>query len=1379
MRHFKFVLVRLCIFILFLSSAFQLSALGNREENGFVAGGEQPWESRPFEAPVRDLLEAASAVELEEAKQAKVLLHEDVYTILGDGRVERQNRWVYEILDEKGVENWASTTTSWSPWYQHRPEVRVRVSGPDGKDAFLDPSVLVVSAAESYSDKIYSDTQTLSGPLPHIRIGSVIEELREVRDSKPFFRAGSVQRITWFKNFPVAARRVVIRKEEGTALKIRVVGLDHLEPVKRNRDGFEELVYLQEDCPRAEPTERDLAPDADPVAHIAISTGSDWAAVNRQYLESVNRAVEGTDLSEISLSLKGDSETQTINSIVKYLNDKVRYTGMELGENSLIPFTPRETLDRGWGDCKDKSVLLTQLLKGAGIPAYPALVRTNSRRDINPDMPGLGDFNHCIVFVDGEKPLWIDPTSDFLEPGTIGIYEQDRHALIIREGSDSLVKTSREVARDNRVEELYEYRLTEKGFAELDITKRYHGSLATSLRSAYNYRSDKELKENMAGGVKKAFRFGEVESFEYSEPRDLSTPFEIRATVTGMGRAVTEFATAVAAVMQNEIVDILPSYFLSAPGKEEERESDFYFSQPMEVERTYRIIPPRGFVLEQLPKSRSVMIGPLALQREVTVDEGVITIRLNFSTGEERLSGKDALYLKKNASAYYSGTKAISLNFYHEGEKLLSEGDYQGSLAKFREYAAGEDVAAIHHIRLAKAYLTARLGNLARQEIETAVEMDPENALAWYLRGLIYQSNEIGRSLQPGFDLSEATLSYRKAAELDDDNYDYRLRLADLLTYNERGVQYAPDSASSEAVELLEALIEDHPAGKEQYENKLLFAVYFSNRYEKVAEIAEGLANKGLKRLFIALSRYFLDGMEAMNLYLEQELSQNEMSEMKQQIAGLLVEKQSYADAAVLMRAAAVGSENAFNLEYEADLIAEVVPFDVQAVEGDDPEALVTRFLYSLFQSDGVDFSALKPMLSEPLFLEMADSENEGGFEFYYDTFIRDSVGAFSQFAPMMDRFFSGISLHVEEAGKHAFEVKANLQETGFRGMLNFFMVREGGELRIASFNGNLDGLGASLIRLTKSGNRSEVERVLEWLKERYRLQSVRVGEPLDGFVFVRMMEEWDPQQQGELELVLAALAAETGGAGESIAPLTAATKGDDRERALHASAALVEAYRDLKDPVNYLKHAKPLYEAYPESSMASLFYMRALLLNERTDEAYAILQASEQAGMDEEKLAMLYHEYYGYTVDYAGYKVYVEELESEGKVTAVNYNLLSWLSLFKEEGPGDRDFLYARKAVKMTESKDSAILHTLACLYADAGRCNEAVNLLDELEELSPSGRYTSADWYLYGRIAEQYGIPETARSAYAKVQMDENLSTIPVSCWTLVQNRYQILGE
>ncbi len=91
---------------------------------------------------------------------------------------------------------------------------------------------------------------------------------------------------------------------------------------------------------------------------------------------------------------------------------------------------------------------------------------------------------------------------------------------------------------------------------------------------------------------------------------------------------------------------------------------------------------------------------------------------------------------------------------------------------------------------------------------------------------------------------------------------------------------------------------------------------------------------------------------------------------------------------------------------------------------------------------------------------------------------------------------------------------------------------------------------------------------------------------------------------------------------------------------------------------------------------------------------------------------------------------------------------------------------------------KKASILHTLACLYADLGRATEAREVILQAMEAGGYDEPKSHDWYVFGRIAEHYGVAEAAAQAYGKVEAPEREEDLLTSTYAMAQRRLEALA-
>jgi hypothetical protein len=180
------------------------------------------------------------------------------------------------------------------------------------------------------------------------------------------------------------------------------------------------------------------------------------------------------------------------------LHRNVRYTGVEFGESSLIPQFPSETLKRGYGDCKDKAALLVTMLRSAGIPASLALLNTGPGRELNTNQPGMGMFDHAIVYVPAsgaDSDLWIDATAQYSQAGMLPWMDYGRWALIVDEKTESLKKVPDITSAENVHRETREVTLAEYGIATFAETDDEIGPDEADYREYYS-RDSKQVRDD-------------------------------------------------------------------------------------------------------------------------------------------------------------------------------------------------------------------------------------------------------------------------------------------------------------------------------------------------------------------------------------------------------------------------------------------------------------------------------------------------------------------------------------------------------------------------------------------------------------------------------------------------------------------------------------------------------------------------------------------------------------------------------------------------------------------------------------------------------------------------------------------------------------------
>ena len=128
------------------------------------------------------------------------------------------------------------------------------------------------------------------------------------------------------------------------------------------------------------------------------------------------------------------SRREKIKRLYEYVTTNIDYVGIELGIWAIKPHSAPEIFKAGYGDCKDKTTLLSTMLSVVGIQSYPVLISAGESSRILREIPSLSYFNHMILAVEENDDgglIWLDATAETCAFGDLPASDQDRWALIV------------------------------------------------------------------------------------------------------------------------------------------------------------------------------------------------------------------------------------------------------------------------------------------------------------------------------------------------------------------------------------------------------------------------------------------------------------------------------------------------------------------------------------------------------------------------------------------------------------------------------------------------------------------------------------------------------------------------------------------------------------------------------------------------------------------------------------------------------------------------------------------------------------------------------------------------------------------------------------
>lgn len=220
----------------------------------------------------------------------------------------------------------------------------------------------------------------------------------------------------------------------------------------------------------------------------------DWGVNVFKYNEKLSPELI-KKINEIKNSYK--TEGERIKATLDFVQDEVRYLGLESGIGAYKPSSPNKIYNQLFGDCKDKSMLLVAMLREMKIKAYPVLINTYLKGSIKKFLPSPYQFNHCVAKVITKEggEYWYDPTISN-QGGNYNhtIFPDYRVGLVLKEGNSSL--TDIFPFHSNYTEVTDNFILEEVGKgATLNIHSVYMDGEADNMRALYKNNSISSIKK--------------------------------------------------------------------------------------------------------------------------------------------------------------------------------------------------------------------------------------------------------------------------------------------------------------------------------------------------------------------------------------------------------------------------------------------------------------------------------------------------------------------------------------------------------------------------------------------------------------------------------------------------------------------------------------------------------------------------------------------------------------------------------------------------------------------------------------------------------------------------------------------------------------------
>ena len=443
---------------------------------------------------------ASSKLSSDAQSGIQYLLSDHQFRITSSG-AQRYFRRLRKVLSAAGLESVSQIKIDFEPTYQELVIHHVHIiRGGVTVDVLRPGDIKIIQQETELSERLYNGTLSAVFFLNDVRSGDTIDCAYSVNGDNPVMGGRFTDTFLLSSSQPIQELRFRLLWPAGRKLHFRTQNVE-IQPSVRSLQN--EIEYKWERSNVAPFEFEDETPSwFDPAPRVYLSDFDTWDDVARWAapLYKIKQPV-GAVLSKQIERWRTElpRQEERVLAATHFVQDEVRYLGIELGSYSHLPRDPSSVFQKRFGDCKDKSLLLSTMLNLLGVEAHPALVNTDAQPSADELLPSPSAFDHVIVqaTLDG-KTYWIDPTLSFQRGGLSQHTNPPyRRALVLRDGSRALeeIPESPSDLPLTSVKDLFTV-VDYKRSVSYSVVTTYRGAAANRVRSNLAEQSISELSRN-------------------------------------------------------------------------------------------------------------------------------------------------------------------------------------------------------------------------------------------------------------------------------------------------------------------------------------------------------------------------------------------------------------------------------------------------------------------------------------------------------------------------------------------------------------------------------------------------------------------------------------------------------------------------------------------------------------------------------------------------------------------------------------------------------------------------------------------------------------------------------------------------------------------
>jgi transglutaminase-like putative cysteine protease len=595
-----------------------------------------------------ELIESAGGPEEHPDANAVVIFDRQLVEFDETGAFEQYSHTLTKLLTDEGVDTFADHSVVYHQRYGTNEILMARVIKPDGTEIVVGDELITDGTPPTLSAmNIYeTDFREKTVVFPNLEPGDAIE-LLTYDDYEPLLEDAFAQQFYLQFSEPILEASVTVQGPPDMPLKHAVIGdvdvefeeRSVVEDADRGENG--EWTYYRwtaRDVPQIE-REIGMAPMPQIATRVSVSTIHEWEELsNKLWTMYDEKCIADEPVKELVADVTEGLETkeEKLRAIHYWILENVRYLGIGMDFGAFLePHTPSYTLEKEYGICRDKALLMVAMLEEVDIPAWVTVINVSKKTD--PQVPNTS-FEHGIVAVEGEdgEYRFIDPTQETSRE-IFATYPGDRWVMVLREGGEDLLKAPHYPPSRNSGRIVEKAEIAGDGSIAGTVVVTGNGMYEEILRQIARATSPEQMRMMWEQSVQALYAGASMTSFESTDPEDLHEPmtitigYEVEDYVLNADPYAL-FRVPSATGSFDFMSEILVGRLTSLP----EREHPVHLGITIGLNEEAEITIPEGLSIKSMPDP-------------VTFEEGVISLEMDYDfTPPEENDGKGLVSYSKS-----------------------------------------------------------------------------------------------------------------------------------------------------------------------------------------------------------------------------------------------------------------------------------------------------------------------------------------------------------------------------------------------------------------------------------------------------------------------------------------------------------------------------------------------------------------------------------------------------------------------------------------------------------------------------------------------------------------------------------------------------------